>query len=269
MTLKPSRKDWQRAADDLLTGVGAWQMWLLLGLNDIRQRYKRSYFGQFWITLSTGIFVAGIGVVYAFLFKHPVDEYIPYLAVNFIFWTFISGILSDSTSVFTQAGAYLSQQALPKTAFVMRIIVRQLLVLVHNFVIILLVYLVFGISVPATILFVLPALAVLLLAAFLAATTIGLLCTRFRDLPQIIQSLLQIAFFLTPIMWRVEQLGDRAPYIVGYNPFAIFLMLVTDPLRGQWPSLDLYGRALIIIALMTLVAAPLFARFRARIVYWL
>ncbi|APF38556.1 hypothetical protein BOQ54_15545 [Chelatococcus daeguensis] len=269
MALTPSRTDWRRAVDDLLAGFGAWQMWLLLGLNDIRQRYKRSRFGQFWITLSTGIFVAGIGIVYAYLFNHPVDEYIPYLSVNIVFWTLVAGILTDSTTVFTQAGHYLGQQALPKTAFVMRVLVRQLLVLAHNVVIIVLVYLAFGVALPATAAFVLPALVVLLLAAFLAAITIGLLCTRFRDLPQIIQSLLQVAFFLTPIMWRVEQLGDKAHYIVGYNPFAIFLMLVVEPLHGKWPSWDLYGRAFVIIAIMALVAAPLFARFRARIVYWL
>jgi len=116
MALTPSRTDWRRAVDDLLAGFGAWQMWLLLGLNDIRQRYKRSRFGQFWITLSTGIFVAGIGIVYAYLFNHPVDEYIPYLSVNIVFWTLVAGILTDSTTVFTQAGHYLGQQALPKTA---------------------------------------------------------------------------------------------------------------------------------------------------------
>src|SRR4029077_11802271 len=40
------------ARADLARGVSRWRLWLLLGLNDIRQRYQRSRVGQFWITLS-------------------------------------------------------------------------------------------------------------------------------------------------------------------------------------------------------------------------
>jgi len=267
--LMPTKTDWQRAAADLLAGLDSWQMWMLLGLNDIKQRYKRSRLGQLWITMSTGIFIAGIGIVYSYLFNRPIHEYLPYLSVNIVFWTFISGIVTDSTSVFTQSGHYFRQQAFPKTAFVMRILVRQLLVLAHNVIIIAAVFFVFHVPFPLTAICVLPGLAVLLLAAFLGAVTTGLLCTRFRDLPQIIQSLLQVAFFLTPVMWHIEQLGERANYIIDYNPFAIFLMLVTEPLHGRLPGWDTYGRAFAIIVAMAFVAAPLFARFRARIVYWL
>lgn len=267
--LMPSKTDWKRAVEDLLAGFCAWQMWVLLGLTDIRQRYKRSRFGQFWITFSTGVFVAGIGIVYSYLFNRDIHEYIPYLSINIVFWSFIAGIVTDSIDVFTQAGQYLRHQALPKTAFVMRVLVRQLLVLAHNVVIIAVVFLVFGVPLPNTMPFVLPGLAVLLPAAFLISITIGLLCTRFRDLPQIVHSLLQIAFFLTPIMWQVDQMGERSHYIVNYNPFAIFLMLVTEPLHGRLPGWDIYGRAFAIIMAVALVTAPLFARFRARIVYWL
>lgn len=260
---------WRRAVEDLQGGWRAWRMWTLLAINDIRQRYKRSRFGQFWITLSTGIFVAGTGFVYAYLFNRPVNDYIPYISVNIVIWTFLAGIVTDSTYVFTQAAHYLGQQALPKSAFVMRLLLRQLLVLAHNSVIIVLAHVVFGAPFLGAIVFVLPGLGIILIAGFLVSLTIGILCTRFRDLPQIIQSVLQVVFFLTPVMWHAEQLGYHAHYIVDYNPFAIFLMLVAKPFHGEVPELDLYVRAFIIIFAMAAIAAPLFARFRARIVYWL
>lgn len=269
MSLFPTGADWRRAAKDLVEGLAAWHIWTLLAFNDIRQRYKRSRFGQFWITLSTGIFIAGIGSVYSFLFGQPVETYIPYLAVNIVIWGMLAGIVTDSTAAFTQAGSILGQQALPKTIFVMRVIVRQLIILAHNLVIIALVFLLFGIVPTAAAVMAVPGLLLLAVASLPAGMTIGLLCTRFRDLPQIIQSLLQVAFFLTPVMWHVDQLGGRVPYVIDFNPFAIFLLLVADPLHGHWPSIGRYVQALAIIGTMVLVTAPLFARFRARIVYWL
>lgn len=269
MSLLPTRADWRRAAEDLTEGLAAWHIWTLLAFNDIRQRYKRSRFGQFWITLSTGIFIAGIGIVYSYLFDRPIETYVPYLSVNIVIWTLLAGIVTDSTGVFTQAGHILGQQAMPKTIFVMRVIVRQLIILAHNLVIIALVYMLFGIVPTPAVVMVVPGLLLSLIASLLTAMAIGLLCTRFRDLPQIIQSLLQVAFFLTPVMWHTDQLGGQASYIVDFNPFAVFLLIVADPLHGQWPGPERYLQALAVIALMGLVAAPLFARFRARIVYWL
>jgi ABC-type polysaccharide/polyol phosphate export permease len=269
MSLRPSKRDWKLARSDLSSGVRAWQMWMLLGVSDIRQRYKRSRFGQFWITLSMGVFVGGIGIVYAFLFKQAVHDYIPFLAVNYVVWTLISGVIADSTTAFVQASVFLRQEALPKTAFVMRVLVRNLIAFAHNLVIIPLVFLAFGVIPSPVALLAIPGLALLLVAAFLVTLILGILCTRFRDLPQIVQNLLQIAFFVTPVMWRVDQMGGQAHLLVGLNPFAAFLRVVAEPIHGRVPGLAVYASALLVIAILVAFAWPLFARFRARIVYWL
>lgn len=269
MSLSPTRRDWRLMLNDVVLGIASWHVWVLLGFSDVRQRYKRSKFGQFWITLSMGIFVAGIGVVYAFLFRQPVREYLPFLAVNMVVWTLISGIVNDATLAFVQASVYLRQEAMPKTVFILRILVRNLIAFAHNLIIIPIVFAVFLIVPSPTLLMAIPGLALMMVAAFLSAMIIGILSTRFRDLPQIIQNLLQIAFFTTPIMWRVDQMGDAAWYIVGFNPFAVFLRIVAEPMHGRIPGVATYVSAFVVIAILTLIAAPLFARFRARIVYWL
>lgn len=269
MSLLPSSTDWHNAVRDIRDGVSRWEIWYLLGVNDIRARYKRSRFGQFWITLSMAAFVGGIGIVYSFLFQQPVHDYIPYLAVNYIVWTLIQGMIMDSGTVFTQATTYLTQEALPKSTFVMRLIVRNLIAFAHNIVIIPLVFLIFGVVPSPTILLAIPGLVLLLIAGFLASVWCGVLCTRFRDLPQIIQNVMQIAFFLTPIMWQADRMTGHRAILVDANPFASFLKLVGAPIRGEVPEAAVYWMALGWTALLFLVTAPLFARFRSRIVYWL
>ena len=57
-----------------------------LAWHDIVSRYRGSMLGPFWITLSMGLMVAGIGFLYANLFKVPVNEFIPYVALGIVFW---------------------------------------------------------------------------------------------------------------------------------------------------------------------------------------
>ncbi len=271
---------YQRAATDFRNGMAQWSIWTLLGFSDIRQRYKRSKFGQMWITLSQAIFIVSIGIVYSYLFKQPTGKLIPMLAVNMVIWTLITGIVTDSTNVCVQAGIYLRQDALPKTVFIMRLLVRNLIIFAHNLLIVPLVLIYFwlwpGAGVPEGTsiwpgligLMAIPGLILLLVAAFLVALLLGILCTRYRDLPQIVANLLQIAFFVTPVMWPIDLLGDKG-WLVSFNPFAVFLRIVAEPLRGTLPGPGAYAAAFVIIATLFAITWPLFAKYRARIVYWL
>ncbi len=262
-------REWRLAGQDLVRCFKGWHVWALLGVSDIRLRYKRSRFGQFWITLSMGFFVAGIGAVYGGLFHQSLHDYIPYLAVNMIVWTFIQTSISESCQAFIEASPYLRQEALPKSTFIMRVLMRNVMALGHNVIIVPLVFILFGYAPSPVALLALPGLALVLAGVFLASVSLALLCTRFRDMPQIVGNLLQLAFFVTPIMWHVEQLGPNAVYVEVLNPFAAFLRVVSEPLLGRVPAPDTYLTVAVALGVLSLVAWPCFARFRARIVYWL
>lgn len=268
MTLRPSPKDWNLAKRDLVTGLRSWESWYLLGISDIRQRYKRSKLGQFWITLSMAIFIFGIGFVYAFLFKQEIKDYLPYLAVNYVVWTLLSGIINDSSATFTQASVYLTQEALPRSIFAMRVVVRNLVLFSHNLIIIPVIFIIFGKNPGWVALLAIPGLMLIVIAGVLVTLLLAVICTRFRDMAQILQNIIQMAFFMTPVMWRPEQLG-QAWYIIVFNPFAAFLRLVADPLHGKIPLNSVYYMAVLMIIILTAIALPVFARFRSRVVYWL
>src|ERR1700733_9642855 len=72
------------AATEILAGFRAWRIWTILGWDDIRQRYRRSVLGPFWITLSMGIFLLLLGVIYSRLFHMDLPTYLPYLSLGFI-----------------------------------------------------------------------------------------------------------------------------------------------------------------------------------------
>jgi lipopolysaccharide transport system permease protein len=68
------RSAWTLAARDLHTGLTSIHVWPLLAWYEIRQRYRRSALGPFWLTISTGILVAGMGPLYGRLFGQEVSS---------------------------------------------------------------------------------------------------------------------------------------------------------------------------------------------------
>jgi len=266
----PSMKEHIAAARiDLLRGFTDWRMWLLLGMNDIRQRYQRSRIGQFWITLSMLVTIAALGVVYSYLFRMSIQEYLPSLTTGIVVWGLISGMVNESCYIFTGSESYVRQVPMAKSVFVHRMLARNVVTFAHNVIIVPLLYVAFRLW-PGWPLFLVPlGLAIVLVNGFWIGLLVGTLCARFRDLPQIVASLLQIAFFITPVMWKPHQLPGEASWVVDLNPLASLLALVRDPLLGRVPDASAYVMGFGLMLAGFALTIPFFARFRARIVYWL
>jgi len=257
------------ARTDFIVSLKSWRMWLLLGMNDIRQRYRRSRLGQFWITMAMATTIVSLGILYAYLFKVPLAQYLPYLGVSFVIWNLLSAIVLDGCSVFISAEGFLRQVPLPKGVFVHRMLVRNLVIFFHNVIILPPLFLIFHVPIAWTFPLAFVGLFMIVLNGVWIGLFLGTICARFRDLPQIIASLVQVAFYLTPVMWRPVQLPPWAGRWAAFNPFQAFLEIVRDPLLG----LPTPGMDWVVAAAVTVIGfagtAFVFARFRARIIYWL
>src|SRR5262245_65717647 len=98
---------------DLYEGIVAWPMWSTVGWNDIRQRYRRSVLGPFWITISMGLFIALLGTIYSRIFNQEIATFLPYVAMGVISWGFISGTMVESCNVFMEGASVIKQIQLP------------------------------------------------------------------------------------------------------------------------------------------------------------
>ena len=71
-----------RAGATSSTGFGKRELWLHLGWQDIKQRYRRSVLGPFWITIATGTTAVAMGGLYSKLFKLELSEHLPYVTLG-------------------------------------------------------------------------------------------------------------------------------------------------------------------------------------------
>lgn len=257
----------QIAGNDVIAGLNLWPLWIRMGWNDILQRYRRSVLGPFWLTASMAIMVVALGVLYAELFKTPLHDFLPYLCLGLLVWNLIASFLTEGGQLFTGSESYIKQIRLPYSVYVYRSTWSKLVIFAHNFVIYFGVMIYFQIWPGTTALLAIPALFLIAFNGALANLCIGMLSARFRDIPQVINSAVQIVFFITPIFWKPELLKSRQ-YITDLNPFFHFIDIVRAPMLGQLPAPSSYFAVGLVTLLNLAITGLFFARFRSRIAYW-
>ena len=195
---------------DILAALKSYELAGVLGWQDIRQRYRRSSLGPFWLTMSMGVLIGTLALVFGTIFKAPMNELLPFLTIGLILWTLISTSLNEGCTGFTAAEAIIKQIYLPLYSHILRVLWRNLIIFAHNLIIFPLVLLVFKKPMSATALLAIVGLLLLMINLSWMALFLSVFCTRFRDVPQIIASLLQVFFYLTPIIWMPELIPERA-----------------------------------------------------------
>jgi lipopolysaccharide transport system permease protein len=262
------RRPYADAWADIVAGITRWRLWVRLGWNDILQRYRRSILGPFWLTASMAVMVIALGVLYAELFNQPIDDFLPYFCVGLLVWTLIASYMTESGTLFSGSESYIKQISLPYSLYVYRSSWAKLIIFAHNFIIYFGVLLYFQIWPGAVALLAIPGLMIVVLNGTISSLTIGIVSARFRDIPQLIASIVQILFFLTPIFWKPESLRGHA-YVTDYNPFFHLLEIVRAPLLGNYPTTSSYFAVLLITLANIAAASVFFSRYRARIAYWI
>lgn len=259
------------AAADIGETVRLWPLVWMLSLFDIKLRYRGSLLGPFWLTLSSAIMVASIGFLYSRLFHQDIAGYLPFLTISLILWGFISTITAEASVCFTQSEGLIRSMRIPHSLHAARVVVRNLLVLAHNLVVIVIVFAIFRTTPSLASFSLIPACLLWFVDAFFISLLLGIFGARFRDIPPIIASIMQIAFYLTPIMWSPTMLTHRGLGIVfiELNPFFSLLEIMRGPLMGHPLAPHVWIVALAYSSGLVLISGLVFIRARRRIPYWI
>lgn len=255
------------ALRDLLDAATLWRLCCTLSWLDVKLRYRGSILGPFWLTLSTGVMVGSMGFIYSELFRMDLHAYLPFLALSIVLWGFLSSVISDACISFTAAEGMIRSVRMPFTLYAARVVLRNILVLAHNLLVIVVVDVLLSTAPGLTALLAIPGFLLWLVLGLALSLLLGALCARFRDIPPIIASVVQIAFFVSAVIWPAEQLGEMQ-YLLVFNPFYTLFEVVRGPLLGHVPSLPVYISALVSSAGILVATVMLFSRVRSRIAFW-
>lgn len=256
---------------DIKDGLIKWRIWFLLAYQDIRLRYRRSILGPFWLTMSMAITVYSMGFLYGHLFHIDLWDYFPYLVAGMLAWSLISTNLNELTDTFITYENLLKEIKLPYTLHIQRIVIRNILIFFHNIIVMLPIYILFNKSANVNLntLFLIPSLFLVYINAVFFGLLLAMIAARYRDISQLIKNLIQVVFFITPVMWKPEVLPVNKLFFVWGNPIYPFIEIVRAPLLGQLPSFSIMMSSLGITLLTIMFSFIIFTRYRSRIIYWL
>ena len=256
------------AGKDIADGFGGGRWAATLGWLDIGVRFRGSALGPFWLTLTTAVMIGSMGLIYSQLFHLVLRDYLPYLSISIILWqTGLSALILESCSTFTRATETLRSVNMPSTVQALRTMMRCGIVFSYNLVVPVAVFLIFGISPGADVVLALPALLVWLVDSVALCLLLGCACARFRDIPPIVGSVMQIIFYITPIIWEPKQVGAHAWWLY-FNPFYSLLEIVRRPFLGQIPTTTSWLIAGGISVFFCLLALFVFSRSRSKLAFW-
>jgi len=255
---------------DIRDGLTRWRMWGRQGWSDVRARYRRTSFGPFWATLSLGIFMVSFSLVWAQLFKMNVREYLPFVAAGMLSWTLISGIITEGVMTFIAAEGLIKSMRFPFAVLSCAVVWRNLILFLHNIVVYIGVMVFCGIPITWATFQVIPGLIVICANGVWVATLLGMIGARYRDMQQLIVSILQILMFITPVFWSPSQISGRASAIlVDLNPLVHYIEIIRQPLLGKSASLLDWQFVLACTVIGWFLTLFMYSRFRHRIAYWL
>jgi ABC-type polysaccharide/polyol phosphate export permease len=253
---------------DIKQSFSRYRMVLYFSLGDIKSKYKRSVLGPLWLVLGTMISVVALGFIWSRLLNDDPIKLVPSLTVGLIVWQFLSGCIAESPSILYRNSHLIRNMPLPYFIFPMQLITRQFIYLIHNAIVIIAVVVYFDLPITKNQLLIIPGLLLVIGNLTWIILLISILGAKYRDLEQIIATTLPLFFFLSPVLYRIDQV-KFAQEAIWLNPFSYFISLIRDPILNTTPPLFVYLTSVASFVVGSLIAIYYFGKYRQKIVFWL
>jgi lipopolysaccharide transport system permease protein len=258
-----------KSLKDFLFATGYFREISFLGVLDVKQRYRRSTLGPFWITIATSVNIAGLAIVFGAVFQVPYAEYVPFLCCGLVIWSFLTTSFTEASDLLVEQREQILERRVSLYELVGRLAMRNVYISLHNFIVLFVVLLIFVEIHIFNI--ILSAVGFCLLSCFIffSSVSISIIGARFRDLTPIVTSLLQMGFYVTPIVWSPEIMVERGrAIIVNVNPFYHFIEIIRSPLLGSSVLYSSYIFVLVVTIVSACSAFLLVDKYQNRVSYW-
>jgi len=259
---------YESAWNDIVSGFSQWEVWTRLGWQEVKRRYRRTVLGPFWATLSIGMFIGGMVFIWAPLFKTDVSSYLPFLSAGLVTWAYTTAIITEGCNAFTAGSGIITQLNFPYTILNYTVVWRNIIVFFHNVIIVIIVVIALRVRISWETLMLFPGILIVGINGAWITILLGMVGTRFRDVPPLVGNLIQILMFVTPVFWLPGQLG-AGHKIITLNYMYHLIEVMRAPMLGTLPSTLSYAVTIAGALVGWLVTFELYARFRRRIAYWL
>ena len=240
-----------------------------LALKDLKIRYKRSVLGFLWALLNPMLLMLVLTVVFSSVLKMNVPHYAIFLLSMILPWTFFSQSLAYAAESVVGNGELIKKIRVAKLVFPLAAVASNMINLLLSLIPLILIVLVMGHPFYMTWLYLpvpLLALTIFTIGAtfFFAAANV-----YYRDVAHILQVVLQVWFYLTPILYSIDFFPAQYRWIFKLNPL-IFVMngFRLSVYYGLLPTAQSILASFLCAFLVLFIGFAVFRRYQDRFVYF-
>lgn len=239
-----------------------------LSWTEIRSRYARSIIGPFWLVLTTAISVMGLSYIWSILFNLDREVFIPSLTVGLVIWQFIAACVIEAPTCFTIYGSIMRNYSHPIWIYPTALVIKNFIIFLHNLVIVFLVLVIYPQNFGWETLIIFPAMLLIIVVLTQIAIILSFVGARYKDFGAAVIALMSMAFFLSPVIFKPEQLGVKE-YLMWLNPFSYLITIIRDPLTGHSSESFVYYVTLCFVFFASGIIYLLIKRYNSRVLYWI
>lgn len=259
-----------RGFQDIFFSFQNYKICFELAKFDIKVKYKGSKIGPLWISISTFFWILCIGLLYSQVLKIDLKSYFPYLAIGFVTWKYISITLSEANSVLIKEASLFHELKVSYSIIILKMVFKNLLVLFLNFIptyiIIVLMTGVYSFSIFDGFFLIF----CLLISSFGASIVIGMINAKFRDFGELLETITQLLFFASPIIWNINIISNEILiFVLNLNPILHILSVSREIMLDGSASLINYLVTFFFSIFVFFVGSILFALNKSRINFWI
>ncbi len=195
------------------------ELFFVLLQKDLKIKYKGTVLGYAWSLLLPLMQSLIFFVVFSLFLRFPIADYFLFLSIGFVVWQFFSNGLQQSATVLLNNSNLIRKTRIPRYLLIFSSVGGELVHLLVSLPVLLILMLCCHRYPSPEILYALPCglLSLVLFTAGLGLM-IAVVNTFFRDLERILQILLQIWFYVTPIFYSLAQIPEKYHVLLKLNP---------------------------------------------------
>lgn len=231
---------------------------------DFKERYIGTGLGQFWYILSPLIMLFIYTVIFSGFMKMKLDivdnsyAYSIYLVPGLLTWTAFSTMIIRLNTSFFEKAHMIKKISVPMYTFQLSIILTESFVFFISIFLALVFLLIVNQPVTWTFLWLLPVMVLQILFSFALGVILSLFTVFFKDLKEVVPVIMQLWFWMSPIIYLSAMIEKKYPFLLTYNPFYYFLKIYQDLfLYSKAPSMETIG-FLVLLTIISLTLAGYF-----------
>lgn len=245
-----------------------YHLWYELAQSKIRARFNRTVLGPFWEILGSLVLLFLLAFLWSKLWKKDFLDFFSYLFIGFTLWRIILSSVTDANGLFSHTyNSLLKNVSLHPFILCIASSYKNIVTLLLNMPIIFFILVINGEFYFSSLIYFFIFMILFFISNICVTFIFSILCLRFRDLEHTISVFFGILFFFTPIIWSVDQLGDKV-FLIQPNILYHYVEFFRSGLKNGYVDPNTILIVSLFTFFLTIFSIFLSKKFKKKINYW-